>query len=362
MKILQIWPSHSNSSWNTSFFLSRALRKAGVKTADFAYSQEIILQNLAINAFRGTKDKAYEGEAILLANRMMMGYVASALPDAIIVVTGLTMHKGTWQWLEDLRRQLRHPYKIILVYTESPYRPSEELELAQHADYIFTNERAFVGRLRQFQPRSWYMPQAYDEEIHAPAAREQRYATYFCGSGFRTRIQVLEQIDWERAGGLTLKGLWRDIEEGSPLKPYYQEGLVQNEQVVEDYRASGICLNLHRREGEIVVFERDLPNSYSLERGVFKTADAESMNNRACEIAATGAFQIADDSRAELGEVFGDSVPQFSVDEPAELQELVEFYTQRPQIRAKLAEDARMRIQGRTYLENVKRILSLMED
>ena len=363
MRVLQIWPAHTNSTWNTSAYLGRALKRLGIKVANFQYSRELILQNLAINAFRGTEGVSYEGEAILLSNRLLMGYVASAAPDVIIITTGLALYKSAWKWLWDFRKNLRQPYKIVTIYTESPYRPSEELERAQWSDYVFTNERDFVGRLRQFQPRTWYMPQAYDDQVHVPAEREKRYGTYFCGSGFMSRIEVLSQVDWEAAeSDFALKGMWPDLDDSSPLWPYYTEGLVKNEGVVEDYRSSDICLNIHRQEGEIVVFERDTPKTYAKERAVFKVKDAWSMNNRACEIAATGAFQIMDNTRDEAAEVFGDSVPRFSLDDPEELQELVAYYTRRPELRAKKAQEAHMRIRGRTYLENMKRMLTLITE
>jgi hypothetical protein len=359
VRVLQIWPSHSNSTFNTASFCSHALKRLNVEVANFVYSQELILQNLAINAFRGTDGVSYDGEAILLSNRLMMGYVASAAPDVILIVCGLDLYKSAWKWLWDFRKNLKKPYKIVTVYTESPYRPCEELELAQYSDYVFTNERDFVGRLRQFNPRSWYLPQAYDDLIHYPEKREKKHGSYFCGSGFLSRIDTFSQVDWDASGGgFTLKGLWPDLDESSSLWKHYKEGLVQNERVVEDYRASNICLNIHRQEGEVVVFERDTPAAYARERAVFKVSDAWSMNNRACEIAATGAFQISDDTRMETVEVFGDSVPRFSMDEPAELQELVDFYTQRPELAARLAQEARMRIDGRTYLANMKYVLT----
>ena len=205
------------------------------------------------------------------------------------------------------------------------------------------------------------MPQAYDDQIHTPSASGKRYGTYFCGSGFSSRIGVLSGVDWPATGSeFTLKGLWPDLDETSPLWSHYTEGLVQNEKVVEDYRASDICLNIHRQEGKIVIFERDTPKTYARERANFKVKDAWSMNNRACEIAATGAFQITDNTRGETAEVFGDSVPRFSIDDPAELQELVAYYTRRPEQRSKLAQEARLRISGRTYLENMKRMMTFI--
>ena len=172
---------------------------------------------------------------------------------------------------------------------------------------------------------------------------------------------MLSKVGWAATGSdFTLRGLWPDLDETSPLWSHYTQGLVQNEKVVEDYRSSDICLNIHRQEGEIVIFERDTPKAYARERAVFKVRDAWSMNNRACEIAATGAFQITDDTRDETAEVFGDSVPRFSMDDPAELQELVAYYTRHPELRSKLAQEARLRINGRTYLENMKRMLTLI--
>jgi spore maturation protein CgeB len=361
MKVLLIWPSHTNSTWNTAFAYHKALKRLNVKVADFIYSTELITQNLAINAFRGTKDVTYDGDAIYKSNLLLMGYVATALPDVVMIATGLDLYKSAWKWLNEFRQQLKNPYKIVTIFTETPYRPSEEIELAMWSDYIFTNEANFVDRFRQFQPRTWYMPQAYDDRLHKPGEREHIYDVYMCGSGFKKRLEILSQVDWDETGAdLTLKGLFPDIDKDSVLYPYYQEGLVKNEKVVEDYQASNICLNIHRQEGEIVIFERDLPNSYSREKRNFKVTDAYSMNNRTCEIAATGGFQIVDDSRQEIKDVFGDSVPRFAINEPGELQELVRFYTQQPSQRAKLAEEARLRIQGRTYLANTKKILNLI--
>ena len=361
MRVLLLFPSHTNSTFNTAFFYHNALKRLGIQTADFVYSTELIIQNLAINAFRGTKDVTYEGEAIMLSNRLLMGYVASTLPDVIICATGLDIYPSAWQWLYDFRKELKHPYKIVTILTESPYRPSEEIKIATWSDYVFTNEREFVNRLRKFQPRTWYMPQAYDDQIHKPEEREKKYGVYLCGSGFKSRIDILSNIDWKATGTtLTLKGLFKDIDEKSALFPYYIEGLVKNEKVVEDYQASNICLNIHRQEGEVVIYEKDLQNYYAKEKRLFKVDDAFSMNNRTCEIAATGGFQIVDDTREEVAEVFGETVPRFSMNEPMELQELITYYTQHPSQRAKLAEEARLRIQGRTYLANTKKILSIV--
>lgn len=360
MKAFLAFPSATSSTYDVAWAYGRALRRLNVQTASFVYSQEIVLQNFAINAFRGTEGKTYDGEAVLLANRLMMGYIATARPDVILVVCGLDFAKATWQWISELRKELRHPYKIALIYTESPYRPSEELEYAQWADYIFTNEKSFVGRLRQFQPRTWYLPQAYDDQRHTPNwDAPHEYGTYFVGSGFLNRIRLLEQVDWEATGStFTLKGLWPDIDESSPLFKYYTNGIVQNERVVEDYRRSDICLNVHRGEGQIVIYERDEPNYYAREKRSFEIENAYSMNNRTCEIAATGGFQLVDDSRQEVADVFGDSVPTFSMQDPGALQELISFYTQNPELRAKKARDAAGRIEGRTYLANMKRILN----
>ena len=360
MRVLLLFPPSSNSTWNTAHFFRNALKRLDVQTASFLYNQELILQNIALNVFRGTKDEVYEGEAIMLSNRLLMGYIASTLPDILLCITGLDLYKSAWKWLFDFRKELKHPYKIVTVLTESPYRPSEEIEIATWSDYVFTNEREFVGRLRKFQPRTWYLPQAYDDQIHKPEEREKTIGAYMCGSGFKSRIDILSNIDWKATGTtLTLKGLFKDIDEESALFPYYIEGLVKNEKVVEDYQASNICLNIHRQEGEVTIFEKDLPNYYAKEKRLFKVTDAFSMNNRTCEIAATGGFQIVDDTREEVAEVFGESVPRFGINEPGELQELITYYTQHPSQRAKLAEEARLRIQGRTYLANTKKILSL---
>lgn len=360
-KVLLAWPGHSSSTYSVSKYYSKAFKELGVRVEDFLYHNEVVLQNAAINRVRGTEGEDYSGEAMYLATQMLMGKIAAVLPDYVVAVTGLALWKNVWQQLLDLRRELKHPYKIVLVLTESPYRPGEELELSNFADYVFTNEREFVSRLRQFQPRSYYLPQAYDPDVHKLGDEySNHHKVYMCGSGYRERVKVLEGVDWSIAR-LTLKGIWRDLE-GTALEQYYEEGIVPNKEVVEDYHNSAICLNIHRQKVEHILFEVDRPGYHKDKRGAFALDSAYSMNNRAVEIAASHGFQLCDDSRAEVAEVFGDAVPTYSVDDSGELENLIEYYIPRPGLRRKLASGAAERIEGRTYRENAKKVLSKLEE
>lgn len=360
-RMLMAWPGHSSSTYSVSRHYSQAFKDLGVEVADFLYHNELIFQNEAINVIRGTKGVQYEGEAIYLATQMLMGKLVRVLPDYVVVVTGLALWKDVWHNLLDLRREFKRPYRIVLILTESPYRPNEELELANWADWIFSNERTFVPRLRQFQPRAYYLPHAYAPEIHKPGSEyTDDHGVYMCGSGFKGRVEVLRGVDWSSAG-LLLKGMWPDLKD-TELAPYYEEGLVPNEQVVEDYHHSAICLNIHRRQADHVVFQLDEPDYQAKQKRAFKLHAAYSMNNRAVEIAASHGFQLCDAGRREVVEVFGDTVPRFSVDDSEELESLVEYYIPRPELRRELAEGAAERIQGRTYRRNAKKILSKLEE
>jgi spore maturation protein CgeB len=71
-----------------------------------------------------------------------------------------------------------------------------------------------------------------------------------------------------------------------------------------------------------------------------------SLNPRAYELAACGAFTISD-RRAEGTALFGETVPTFTT--AGELESLVRRYLADPAGRRRYAEQARVRVRGETF-------------
>lgn len=201
--------------------------------------------------------------------------------------------------------------RVALLLTESPYSHEHESAWAKHVDLLWTNERTVVDAFRAIQPRSYYLPHAYRAAVHQPApapANVPAHDVVFVGTGFPERIAFLESIDWTGID-LGLYGNWQRLRRSSPLKQFVRGGVVDNTTTADLYRAAKIGLNLYRTSADW--------------EGVAHIATAESLNPRAYELAACGAFHLSN-ARAEVAERFGDAVPVFET--AAECEALIRRY------------------------------------
>jgi len=114
---------------------------------------------------------------------------------------------------------------------------------------------------------------------------------------------------------------------------YSDDSLINNDELARMYGGATICLNHHRTFSE--------PGEHIV------TGAAYSIGPRAYEIAACGAFQLCDDTRPELREIFGRGVPTYT--DADDLVARIKHFMGRPHKRKLLAELARKRVQGCTF-------------
>lgn len=358
-KVFLITSGHNTSTFDLGVYYGLALKEIGIDVQKFRYDVELRFAMAGLRGFRGYEDEEkFTGEAVFLASRAAIAAVAIYKPDYVISVTGVTLFHDTLNLMANLQSLLKCPFRTSIILTESPYLPEEELNAASNANCIFTNERNFLQYLRGLQPESYYLPHAYAEQVHYPAKeRKDTRGVFFCGSGFPERLKVLRDAEID---DLELLGYFPGIEEYAPsLLPFYNEGELPNAKVADRYRESSICLNFHRESGKRVIMEIRRPDYHYVERGPIMVDDCYSLNNRAMEIAACGAFQLCDSGREELHDVFGDSVATF--DGPEDLGDKVRYYLSHEEIRERMARVALERVRGRTYVNNAKFIMSSLD-
>jgi spore maturation protein CgeB len=209
--------------------------------------------------------------------------------------------------------------RTALVFSESPYDDEPQSRVAPVADVVFTNERASVPVLRRANPNTHYLPHACDPGRHRPGGAGEGAGTpghdvVFVGTLFRERIELLSAVDWSGID-LGLYGSFTLLGSRSKLRRHIRGGYVDNATTAALYRRAKIGLNLYRTS---CGFGRDAPR--------IAAGQAESLNPRAYELAACGAFHLSD-QRAEVEEIFNTPhalVPTFS--NAGELGRLVRFY------------------------------------
>ena len=291
--------------------------------------------------------------------------------EAVVVITGD-------YWHPDHTVQLRNGgMPVACLYTESPYHDTPSLPNLSLYDHVWVNERVGMAHIQEMlrlmgsQCRATYLPLGYDPAAHTPAHEwlpeggVRPHDVVFVGTGFMERVETLAAVPW-RGVDLGLYGNWRFLlpwwavrkpgainggmatrvamkvaarfRAASPLWPYIRGGVTSNRRTAELYRHAKIGLNLFRSSA---LYRPDSP----------RVAKAESMGPRLYELAATGTF-ILSEHRAEVTEVFGDSVPTFR--SPGELAELVWFYLARPGLRQEMASTLPARMRGHSWADRAR--------
>jgi spore maturation protein CgeB len=272
------------------------------------------------------------GDVTLKASEDLVLAALRGRVDAVLVISGLFVNPNGLRLL----RAARVPAGVI--FTESPYQDDEQAECAGLVSCCWTNERTSVAPLRRANARTWYLPGAYRTGFHAPSEPDPTLPSHdvvFVGSYFPERIDLLAAADWT---GIDL-GLYGNLDGGvrrsagwRKLRRFARGGSMSNAAATALYQRAAVCLNLNR--------------TCTWVDGAQHVLTAESLNPRAYELAACGAFTVAQ-ARAEGGELFGESVPTFDTAE--QLTTLVQRALAYPGWRAAAAAEARRAVGPHTF-------------
>lgn len=263
-------------------------------------------------------------------------------PDWVVVVSAMYYPRVFMKMLK------RAGLRVAVLLTESPYDDEHQYGIASIADICWTNERTSVEKLRVCNPKTYYLPHAYNATRHMATGDDSEVAAHdvvFVGTGFQERVDLFESIDW---GGidLGLYGTWELIGSRSKLKQFVRgEDAISNDTAAALYRRAKIGLNLYRTSKG---FGSDAP----------RIALAESMNPRAYELAACGCFHFSD-YRAEIAEIFGDAVPMFQ--DGAELEKLIRYWLEHSKEREAIAARLPQLVNGETWLNRAGQMVSDLE-
>jgi spore maturation protein CgeB len=329
MRTLFVWPAAEFSIWDVGRGLRNALAARGDEIRDYWLNRQLVIAQNGVEDFLPQGINGEQRHQIV-SEIGSQGAVAHALwhqADRVVIVSGLNLHPGVI-WALD---RIGIPTAVWL--TESPYEDDAQAQWvsASPSVTVFTHERASAAKY------GWhYLPHAFDPAVHHPVAAAAGPDVLFIGTGWANRQRFFEAVDWTGIR-LELVGLWPEMTVDSPIARFLAEqSCVRNEFVKDAYCGAAINVNLHR----------DHPS-------------AESLNPRAYELAACGAFQISD-PRLELEHVFGDSVPVFT--SPAHMEALIRHYLAHPEERAAKAAEAQRRVQAHTFAQRAATLDAVMDD
>lgn len=321
-----------------------ALRELGQQVVEFNTAERLTFYDSAMLEV-GRRDDGAVGlrkavdheQAIELALNGLYATLYKTRPDVLLSISGFFLHP---EMLDHIRRQ---GTRVVIVHTESPYEDDRQLKLAPHADLNLLNDPQNIQRFADVAP-ALYVPHAYRPAIHhpGPAVPDLVCDLGFVGTGFPSRIQFLEQMNLDGIDVL-LAGNWQQLDESSPLRKYVGhdiEECLDNTQTADVYRSARVGINMYRREAEAAHLTAGL-----------------AMGPREVEMAACGAFFLRD-PRPEGDQVLG-MLPAFTG--PDDAAEQLRWHLDHPEVRTRLAGQAREAIADRTFANHAAALLRLLD-
>jgi hypothetical protein len=320
------------------------LQTHGVDVASFNLGDRVALYTEAKLERQGELRNAFEYEA---ACALACNGVKAAAWDffgpyggVVIIVSSFFVPPELY---DNLRKRGVH---IVLWLTESPYEDERQIPMAGYADTVITNDPTNLDRFRAVNTNTHYIPHGYLPQIHHAKSRTGEIPFSFVGTGYPSRIEFFEKMDWPVTP--TLAGNWQSVTDDSPLLPFllHERGeCMDNDDAAHLYRASVCSANLYRKETQ----EAELLTASQLSEGW-------AMGPREVELAACGTF-FAREPRAEGDRLFP-MLPTFT--EPSELADIIRWAHAHPDERFTAAQQARAAIADRTFDNHAQKLLELI--
>lgn len=313
----------------------RGFHDLGVETAGYNLDDRLEFYTKALLNRDGEIVKALGlDEACHLAVKGLEAACYEFWPDVVVVISGFFLD----EFVCNVMRARGH--KLVLVHTESPYEDDRQSELAKLADLNVLNDPTNLDR---YPAGTVYLPHCYDPHIHHPRSATRGLESEFCfvGTGFQSRIEFFEQVDFNGIHAV-LAGHWSGLSDDSPLIPLLANDknvCCENRETVLRYTSTLASANLYRREAQRP-----------------ELSDGWAMGPREVELAACGTFFLRD-PRGEGDEVLP-MLPTFAG--PQDFADKLRWWLNHPAKRDTAAQKAREAISDRTFDTNAAETLRLL--
>lgn len=334
MRILLIYPGATWSPYDVATGYEAALRALGHEVFVFNYHTEYEYTSSYLAYLSREHGLTFPADAArVLASERVTIAIVDRRPDVILNVMGFSLHQRAYVHAHILGV----PMAVIL--TESPYADEQQADMLRRnaVAMAFTNDKSSVGPLSQLciSTQIHYLPHSFNPGRHYPHQVNGDYGTdvFFYGTLWPERKALLDQLDlsaYNASVGLTLF----DRESGEMPQ------VIENDDMTLWYSGTKIAINHHRT---------------ALGDGSGYVVNPYSLGPRAFEISACGAFQLCDDARPELWDVFKGSVATYS--DADDLQGKIEHYLHHDRARKQMAAAALDAVQPCSFMNRAQEIV-----
>lgn len=272
--------------------------------------------------------------AARLASESLLATCFGWWPEVVFIVSAFFVPPEHY----DLLR--KRGIKVVVLLTEAPYEDPAQAPIAARADMAIVNDPTNLEMFRQHQPNTWYVPHAYDPDLHhrRPPSLDLAVDFGWVGTAYPSRWAFFEQVDWTGLEVL-LGGNWQQLPDHSPLNEFLlneKDLCLENSDAVELYSSCKASANIYRREAAADDF-----------------VEGWAMGPREVEMAACGLFYLTEE-RGENREVLP-MLPTFSG--PADFSEKLRWWLARDDLRDEVAAKAQAAIADRTFTNNARFVM-----
>lgn len=345
MRILLTYPGATYSTYDVAAGYEKALSALGHEVRSFNHHGWLSFYDITLAQWQlyAPEQVFPDAAARVIASEHVVIEAVDFVPDVILIVAAMGLHRRAFELLNHLG------VPIIVLLTESPYEDGIQAKVLEkgHVSLAFTNERTSAQRLETVTGvQTIYLPHAYDASRHRVLNIDEKHRSdvFFQGTLWPKRKRLLDSL-----ADLPYKMIFDGIQPQARNREEADESMthvIDNSEMPFWYSGTKIAINHHR---EFCTIDKDGLELY-LESG-----EAESLGPRAFEIAACGAFQLCDNTRPELQDVFGDSVVTY--DDTEDLRDKVKYYLRNDHKRREMAKESHRRVQGCTFEARARDII-----
>lgn len=309
LKELTVWLSYMSYPVTTAVYFERAFRKLCGKVITVGpmlpecHIEKWSLQNMKQPITPLDISTEFETDMGVV----LQGHPLQPRPDLFVWVESA---KG---YLPENIAALQCPTCCYLI--DSHVTPARHLSLASRFDYVFIAQRNYLEKLREVNPRTYWLPLACDPEVHRSFPCEKLHNLSFVGS---------VQVDSRRAD------LLAELNNTLPV-------------------------NLVR------CFMDEMAQVFSASRLVFNNAVNNDLNMRFFEVLSTGALLLSDMARGSgQAELFMDG-EEYACYHDANLQDMARFYLENEELRERIARRGQRLVHAaHTYRHRVEDMLAVV--
>lgn len=331
MRVLVVHPGPYFSVGDVHRGWVRGLRQNGCDVLDFNLNDRLDFYDKARLEIGGEMVAPFKlEESLRLASEGIINACFKFWPQVVVIVSGFYVPPDFFPILRD------RGMKVVMLHTESPYEDERQLGLADMVNLNVLNDPTNISDYPV--DSTIYIPHAYDPAVHHPGPSDTKAEFSFVGTGYPSRREFFEQVDWSGIDAV-FGGNWQDLAEDSPLAPFLmheQAECVSNDQAAGLYRGSSSSANLYRTEAQ----REDLSAGWA-------------MGPREVELAACGTFYLTEE-RGENREVLP-MVPTF--DSPEDFGDKLRWWLAHPEARDQVTREAQAAIADRTFVNHAARLL-----